>query len=299
MEAHGHTSPGTSRSSTEVIGGATATHSTADYRETVGFDSGGRLVFETEPIGPSTATLIVASSLFAEFQRNYRREVLLSRRAAAAGIRTLRCHYRGTGNSIASDGPADLDSMSGDLRTLLDGVEGPVALLGTRVGAIAAARARATANIPLILWEPVIRGDRWVEEVIRAALAREIGQGTGVTADTIRSRWNDNGVAFVLGETVPKAVVDQVAGSSLVDVIDGPGPIQVVQMARSDKIKADVARLTESLGARGVDVEVLPVVGSQAWWINEGGDLFRPVERDDAIDRLVDGIITFVRKVCR
>lgn len=242
------------------------------------------------------ATLVFASSLFAEFQRNYRREVLLARRAAAAGIRTIRFHYRGAGNSIGHHAPPDLDSMTEDLLDVMAGVGEPCAVIGARVGAIAATRARASRDVPLILWEPVITGARWVEEVIRAALARELGQGSGVTADVIRSRWTDDGVAFVLGETVPRAIVDQVAAIDLTDALGGKAPVQVIQMARNEKVKAEVARLIEQLSGRGMSVEVLPIVGKQTWWVNEGGDLFRPMERDDATSQLIDGVIDFVRR---
>ena len=298
MEAQGYTAAGSARPAREVIGGSSSTRTTADYRESVGYDDAGRLVFDARPGGETHATLVFASSLFAELQRNYRREVLLARRAAAAGIRTIRFHYRGAGNSIAAGVQTDLETMTEDLRDIMASVDGPRVLIGARVGAIAAARLRAETNVPLILWEPVVRGDRWVEEVIRAALAREIGRETGVDADTIRRRWSDDGVAHVLGETVPREVVDQVGDVVLEDLISGDAPVMVVQMARNEKVKADVARLVDALAVKGVPAEVLSIVGKQTWWVNEGGDLFRPMERDEATSRLVEGVVGFVHKAC-
>jgi pimeloyl-ACP methyl ester carboxylesterase len=296
MEAQGQTRVGSVRPDPEVSGGSQATRSAADHSETVRFDDAGRLIFDARPLGSAQATIVVASSLFAEFQRNYRREVLLARRAAAAGLRTIRFHYRGTGNSIARQGPPDLHAMVNDLTEIVTSTDGPVALVGTRVGAIAAAMARGAQDIPLVLWEPVIDGDRWIEEVIRAALARELGEGSTVDADTIRRRWTDDGVAFVLGETVPSTIIDSIRGIEIADHIFGTAPVQVIQMARNDKVKRDVARLADALHARGIDTEVQTIVGKQTWWVNEGGDLFRPMERDEPTDRLIDGVIDFVRR---
>lgn len=295
MEAPGNTSA-RSFPLGEVTGGPAASRSASGFREVASFDAAGRLVFDVRPPGEPHATLVVASSLFAEFQRNYRREVLLSRGAAAAGFRTVRFHYRGTGNSVGTDTPPDLDSMTRDLRDIVQGVEGPVALIGTRVGALAAARARDDGDVPLILWEPVIDGGRWIEEVIRAALARELGKGTSVNADTIRARWEADGVAFVLGETVPESIVRQIGVVSLPEIITGTGPVQIVQTSRTEKTKPDIERLVERLSASGLHAEVLPIVGKQTWWVNEGGDLFRPMERDEATSRLIDGIVDFVRR---
>jgi hypothetical protein len=69
-------------------------------------------------------------------------------------------------------------------------------------------------------------------------------------------------------------------------------------MARNEKVKADVARLVDALAAKGVPAEVLSIVGKQTWWVNEGGDLFRPMERDEATSRLVEGVVGFVHKAC-
>ncbi len=269
-----------------------ATRATPDYRETAFFDEGGRLVFRTEPVGESQGTLVMASSLFAEFQRNYRREVLVARAAAASGITSLRFHYRGSGNSLAG-GPPTLDSMTEDLAHVASTAAGPVVLCGTRLGALAVARARAVLDAPAVLWEPVIDGARWVEEVIRACLAREISQGAEVNADAIRGRWAGDGVVFVLGETVPAGIVEQVGSTDLAAEMTGEAPVLLVQMSRSDRMRPDIDKACVALAERGMAVSVLPVVGRQTWWVNEGGDLFRPLERDEATGTLIDGIIAF------
>ncbi len=88
--------------------------------------------------------VLVCSPLHAEMQRNYRREVLLSRRLASAGAAVERFHYRGTGNSAGEPGRLALDTMIEDgiaavhhLQQRVGGV--PLVVLGTRVGGLVAA----------------------------------------------------------------------------------------------------------------------------------------------------------------
>lgn len=275
-----------------LAAGPPATRRTTGSSEVAAFDPAGRLVFTAEPIGDRRATLVIASSLFAEFQRNYRREVLLARAAAGAGFASIRFHYRGVGNSIG-EAPPDLVSMTLDLIEVAEAVPGPVVLVGTRLGALAVARARSRLDVPAVLWEPVIDGGRWVEEVVRAALAREVTQGGNVNADTIRQRWADQGEAFVLGETVPAGIVGQVGVTSLGAEMTGTAPVLAVQTGRNERIRPDLQNLRAELTGRGIETEVLPVIGRQTWWVNEGGDLFRPLERDEATEALIAGVLAF------
>ena len=277
-----------------VSAGIGDTRTAAGYTEAVSFDDAGRLRFDVRPAGDPAATLVIASSVFAELQRNYRREVLLARAAAAAGIASVRFHYRGAGNSIAGS-QVRLESMTDDVLEVARSVSGPVVLVGTRVGALAVARARTHLDVPAVLWEPVVDGSRWVEEVIRACLAREVAHGVGVSSDSIRARWASDGRVFVLGETVPVGIVDDVGGADLVAALGGSSPVQLVQMGRNEKIRPELERARSAIEENGTPVEVLPIVGRQTWWVNEGGDLFRPVERDEATTSLIQGVLSFAK----
>lgn len=275
-----------------VIAGVGDTRTGAGYTESVSFDDAGRLRFDVRPSAEPQATLVIASSLFAELQRNYRREVLLARAAAAAGLAAVRFHYRGAGNSIAGS-DVRLESMTDDLLEVAESIPGRVVLVGTRVGALAVARARRRLDVPTVLWEPVVDGARWVEEVIRACLAREVAQGVDVSADSIRARWAGDGKVFVLGETVPSGIVDDVGGSDLASDLAGSAPVQLVQMGRNEKVRPDLERAKAAIEEKGTPVQVLTIVGRQTWWVNEGGDLFRPVERDEATSALIQGVLDF------
>lgn len=283
-----------------VVGGPTASRAEATYDESAHFDEAGRLVFRCTPRGSPRATLVIASSLYAEFQRNYRREVLLSRAAAAAGLGAVRFHYRGAGNSVGEPITPDLDTMADDLAAIVSSVATPsTVIVATRLGALAAVKLRDRFDLPLVLWEPVLDGTRWVEEVVRASMARHVAEGAAVTADSIREGWRTDGEVFVLGETVPAGIVDQVATTRLLDGITSSSPVLVVQMGRNERVRPNFERAREDLTQRGVPTEVLPVVARQAWWVNEGGDLFRPLETDESTDLINQGMLRWVAEVTR
>lgn len=286
--------------SPEVTGGPPTTRESVEYTETAFFDRAGRLVFRAEPRGSSMGTVIFASSLFTELQRNYRREVLLSRAAAVAGFTTLRFHYRGAGNSVATPMSPTLDTMAADILELMNEMDGgPLAVVGTRLGALAAGRARRERDVPLVLWEPVLDGARWVDEVVRACLAREMAGGAEVTADAVRSRWSTDGAVFALGESVPAAIIDQIAGTDLLDSMAGLAPALLVQMGRTASVRPAVERTRAALGERGIDTEVLSVVGHQVWWLKVGGDHFDPVEREDATAAINEGVLDWLKRTIK
>lgn len=281
----------------EVTGGPAATRETAELVETAAYDQSGRFVVSTAPRGSSIGTMVLASSLFAELQHNYRREVLLSRAAAAAGFTALRFHYRGAGNSIGSTVTPTLDTMADDLAAVIGDVgDGPVVIVATRLGALAAARVRAQFDLPLALWEPVLDGRRWVEEIVKACLAREVAKGGGTTADEIRSRWTTDGAVFVLGETVPAEIVNQAADTSLLGAMEGSAPILLIQMSRSDRVRPAVDRARSGLMERGIETDVLSVVGQQVWWLRVGGDQFVPVEQQEATAVLNEGVLDWAKR---
>lgn len=281
----------------DVTGGPPTSREAVEYRETAFFDRAGRLVFRAEPRGSSMGTVIFASSLFTELQRNYRREVVLSRAAAAAGFSTLRFHYRGVGNSVTGPMSPTLDTMAADLLDLMNQVDnGPLAIVGTRLGALAAGRARQERDVPLVLWEPVLDGSRWVDEVVKACLARELARGEQVTAEAVRNRWATDGTVFALGESVPAAIVDQIAATSLLDSMAGSTPALLVQMGRTASVRPAVERTHAALSERGIDAEVLSVVGHQVWWLKVGGDHFNPVEREDATSDINEGVLDWLKR---
>jgi pimeloyl-ACP methyl ester carboxylesterase len=288
MESAGHISSGDIEFAAGV---GTSRVDPGGFTESAFFDGAGRMVYRLTPSGTARGSVVVCSSLFAELQRNYRREVLLGRALAKSGFEVTRFHYSGAGNSLTG-GEVTLETMTRDATEIAVSLSDPVVMVGARLGALAALGVAAERSMPLVAWEPVLDGDRWVEEVLRAYMAR--GLAEGVTPDTLRRRWEDAGRLSVLGEMVPSSTAETVRGRSFVGSVSGSGPILLVQMGRDERVRPDVEKARQAIAEAGTKVEVLPVVGRQTWWVNEGGDLFRPVERDEGTAGLVDGIVEWI-----
>ncbi|MGQ0669868.1 MAG: alpha/beta hydrolase, partial [Actinomycetota bacterium] len=117
-------------------------------------------VMHTPPAAPSGG-VVVCSPLYAEFARNYRREVLLGRALAERGIAVQRFHYRGSGHSDGQPGAMTFASMLGDAAVAAERLVGEtgvrrVAFVATRWAALVAAAAAARYDSPLSLWQPSV-----------------------------------------------------------------------------------------------------------------------------------------------
>src|SRR3712207_4346225 len=80
------------------------------------FGSPGEQMLATThmPLGTPLGGVVICSSLRAEFETNYRREILLGRALADRGIAVHRFQYRGTGNSDGDARDVTFESMQLD-----------------------------------------------------------------------------------------------------------------------------------------------------------------------------------------
>jgi pimeloyl-ACP methyl ester carboxylesterase len=249
--------------------------------EKVGFlPSDGGDIFATFSL-PAVAkgALVVCCSLYEDFMRNYRREVLLSRRLAARGFAVARFHYRGSGNSqgdprgLAFDGMvADAGTVGRFVRELVNSPS--VAYLGTRLGALVAAAASAAGGAaPLALWEPVIRPTAYFREAFMASTIRDVkrdvegGAPMQALIDTLRSE----GSVDLLGYTLTRSLHDDLASRSLPEEIGVLGrPVLLVQIASERRLSGTHERLAATLTSVGCDVVVDAVEAEQSWWFTGG-----------------------------
>jgi len=105
-----------------------------------------------------------------------------ARRLAARGEAVLRFDYFGEGDSDGEFAQADLDSRAADVDAAIavvrerTGGDAPLRLLGIRLGATLAASAaeRAARCDRLVLWEPIVRGETMLQDLVRANLATQL-----------------------------------------------------------------------------------------------------------------------------
>ncbi len=97
----------------------------------------------------------------------------LATRLSMSGYHTLRFDYFGTGDSAGEASQTDLGCCEANVESAMEAVSdiagaSQVALIGLRVGANVAARAalRFPARVAaLVLWDPIVSGDRYVSSL--------------------------------------------------------------------------------------------------------------------------------------
>lgn len=294
------------------------------FRDVLGYLGTGsdRLAACTHLPAPGTPVVggvVVCPSLFNEFLKNYRREVSLSRALAARGIVTVRFAYRGTGNSDGHELDTTLGSMVEDAATALDhattvvgttvvgGGPAPV-VIGTRFGALVAARAAADRpGAAVVLVEPVATASAYFEEGFRNRLfaagirtRRDDDSGGARRVEDLLAQIETEGVVDLLGYSVGRDLYRSCQGASVVGSM-GPGPrsVLVVQLGAAQPVRADISKLASGLEEGSVEVAVERVGGKEQWWLPEeregvpGAAEARPHGLDDD-DPLVDVVGAWV-----
>ena len=241
----------------------------------VDYIADGSLFVHTHlPASGTIGGLVVCSPIHAEFMTNHLREVLLSRTLPGRGIAVQRFNYRGTGQSFGDGGALTFGSMVDDALEAADhlrrrGVES-LGFLGTRLGAIVAARAAREVNEagPVVLWQPVVDPERYFREMLRAALVSDLSKagGGGRSTASMMDRLRADGSIDVFGYEVDRRLVQSLEGRDLATELGGSGPVLIVQLGRGSELHGEARGLADTLGQRGVMVDGEVVTMNEAWW---------------------------------
>ncbi len=228
------------------------------------------------PPQPRGAVLI-CSPILGEFLVNYRREVVLARSLARAGVAVQRFHYLGTGHSSGDEGALTLESMIEDAGTALKRLRervqtGSVGFLGTRWGAlIAASCAAGTKGAPLVFWQPVVQAERFAREAIRARVMRRLRkhQGTKTSEQAEVAELLDKGWLDVLGYRLDRRLYASGLGRSLQELLtDATGPALVLDFGRRAEPALEYRRLAEEMRARGLELAARNVPDEAPVWFS-------------------------------
>ena len=239
-------------------------------------DGGPLYVARSEPADPTGAEVVVAPSFMMEFQRNYRRDVLIARALASRGVAVTRLSYRGQGHSGGETSDLGLSQAIRDVEAVIARAvgDGPLTVLGTRLGGIVGAAAGAGRAERLIVNDPIARGADWVRELSRADRVQAMQNPDGDQA-TLAERLERDGMADVLGFAVYPALVAEAEDRDLVDVLpETVSDALLVQFGRPDKISGRLAKLAGALDGRGVETTVAAVSEEEGWWASRRADYF-------------------------
>ncbi len=226
----------------------------------------------------------------------YRQEVLLARRAAAAGIATVRLHYRGTGNSDdLPAGSVTVPTMAADARAALAWLrettgDGPVGFVGVRFGAlVAAAVAAEHPGAPLALWEPVVSGARYYREMFRAVKVASVRSGS---ADPERGgllrELHEHGWVEAMAQRVD---LDSYRDAAARDVAAelGAHPRPILLVGAGKELPRECRRVRASWTDAGHSVDELLVPQRYGWWFLRDPNDWAPIENDPETEELIGG----------
>ncbi|MCP5329074.1 MAG: alpha/beta fold hydrolase [Sinobacteraceae bacterium] len=149
-----------------------------------------------------------------EYLRAHRSLRRLGDLIAAEGCDVLRFDYFGTGDSGGDGSDASLRGWESDIDTAIDELKdiagvGRVALVGLRLGATLAARVAERRNrevSALVLWDPIVSGQAYVEELLEAARMRE-----HAAERPIQRELQSGGGYELLGFSLPDAMLRELA----------------------------------------------------------------------------------------
>lgn len=196
-----------------------------------------------EPSGTATGDAFVFCHPLAEEKLwTHRVFVGYARALAAAGYGVLRVDLRGNGDSDLDFSQSSVETGLADLRLAIDEAKrrwhvARVHLLGIRFGATLAALAAEAADDVhrLVLWSPIVDGERYAQELLRTNLATQTAVYREVRFDRTElvEQMRQGATVNVDGYALAIAMFDQ---ASAIKLAAAPkrhgGPCLIVQIDR-------------------------------------------------------------------
>jgi pimeloyl-ACP methyl ester carboxylesterase len=146
-------------------------------------------IYEAARRLPVRGAVVLCHPWGSEYIHAHRSMRQLSKTLMIAGFHTLRFDYSGTGDSAGEMTAASLHDWETDIQLAVDELRettnaASIVLIGLRLGATLAAHVAAAAVTPtksLVLWDPVLCGENYVNELLRGYQAgwgeREMPRG--------------------------------------------------------------------------------------------------------------------------
>ncbi len=251
-------------------------------RERVAFVPFGTLedqvfISSYEPPAESVGTVLICSSILADFLANYEREVNLARGLANAGLTVVRFHPRGVGNSGGDPSQVTLTSLQDEARWVAAELttwhpELPMVFVGTRWGALAAAAAaRDHGGAPLVLCEPLTDFARFFSDAGRSRAMSALASGRSKSFEPLPELLVRDGFADIVGNIVHRALFDSSVDQDARQLLaEGPSrPSLLVQFGGQDLRTAN-RRLEQHLVDGGWHVDTAIMAVAENWWFGSG-----------------------------
>ena len=188
-------------------------------------DTPALCVHRHRPDGPPRAGLLICRPMIADIDANEHREVLVARGCVGQGVAVNRFFHRGTGDSYGDFAEASFADLVADAELALadlhrDVGAAPIAVLGSRLGALVAASLAHRHDLDLVLWDPVTVPARHVKELLRMQMMHLMKvRESGYTASALRAALDEGELIDIFGWDFPGSVF-----RSLADELDAAIP---------------------------------------------------------------------------
>jgi len=259
-------------------------------------------VLTTPREGSSSIGWVICHSLGLEQQHLVGFDAALGRDLAAAGMPAIRFHGQGYGDSELGEEHVSLRSHvvdASDASRVLVREAGvtAVGLVGSRFGA---ATALLTADeigaSAVALVDPVVRGRKFIDSLIRSGLAVSLdGTLGGHPPDPMKALERDGSIE-VQGFLLRQDLFRDVAAMDLTRGVHAfRGKALVVQVSRGSEARGDIKRLVECLLNLGADVTLDVHVDPEALKFGQPRYRFLAIARkSDSIGDLADRLVARV-----
>lgn len=212
-----------------------------------------------------------------EMNRARRMATLLGHAVAEAGGALLVLDPFGTGDSEGDFAAATWEGWRDDGLAALDWLraEGlaPRAAGGLRTGAVLALDLAVEAKLDhAVLWQPVMRGDLFLTQLLRVRVAAGLEEERGETVKDLRARLAAGETVEVAGYPVTPAMAAALDGLALKGMAGGyGGTIDLLQVSADPHAPAPpaVGGLVDGWLRRRVDATLRQVPGEPFWTIEE------------------------------
>ena len=187
----------------------------------------------------------------------HRVQVHLARRLAAAGYSVLRFDFFGEGDSSGDFEESTMATRLKNLETAVEFLSEPehklaeVSLFGLRLGAsvVALAAEQLQGISRLVLWEPVIDGDKYVQELLRSQLTTQLAAWGQVRKDraALAEDLQQGEFVNIDGYLLSPKFYSELVAMNLTGKRAFDGPCLIVQLSKRQKrVRSELSEFAAS-----------------------------------------------------
>lgn len=206
--------------------------------------------------------VLICYPFFQEYIRSHRAIVQLSKQLSKAGCHVFRFDYFATGDSAGELDDADLSMWMDNIKQAenelieLSGVR-KISIIGLRMGALLAAQYQSKKVKDLILWDPVITGEQYIDDL------KNMHQYMLVDSDRFaepREFVKNDTATELLGFSVNNKLVDQIQSCVINENLNTKYE-HVFLLTSEDQMSNNT--LKENLTTAGLNVEYTCIAGEE------------------------------------